>query len=34
MRAITFGPHGECDIVYLILEGQRRGDIFVVLWLT
>jgi hypothetical protein len=34
MRALTFGPHGEGDIVYLILEDQRRVDILVVLWLA
>lgn len=34
MRAWTFGPHGEGDIVYLILEDQRRVDLLVVLWLT
>jgi len=33
MRALTFGPHGEGDIVYLVLEDQRRVDILVVLWL-
>ena len=33
MRALSFGPHGEGDIVYLILEDQRRVDILVVLWL-
>ncbi|MGH3437644.1 MAG: hypothetical protein ACRDR6_23110 [Pseudonocardiaceae bacterium] len=33
MRALTFGPYGEGDIVYLILEDQRRVDILVVLWL-
>jgi hypothetical protein len=33
MRALTFGPRGEGDIVYLILEDQRRVDILVVLWL-
>lgn len=32
MRALTFGPHGEGDIVYLILDDQRRVDILV-LWL-
>lgn len=34
MRALTFSPHGEGDIVYLILEDQRRVDILVVLWLA
>lgn len=33
MRALTFGPHGEGDIVYLILEDHRRVDILVVVWL-
>lgn len=33
MRALTFGPHGDGDIVYLILEDQRRVDILVVFWL-
>jgi hypothetical protein len=34
MRALSFGPHGEGDIVYLILDDQRRVDILVVLWLA
>jgi hypothetical protein len=34
MRTLAFGPHGEGDIVYSILEGQRRVDILVVLWLA
>jgi hypothetical protein len=34
MRAMTFGPNCEGDIVYLILEDQRRVDILVVLWFT
>lgn len=33
MRALSFGPHDEGDIVYLVLEDQRRVDILVVLWL-
>lgn len=33
MRALTFGPDGRGDIVYLILEDQRRVDILVVIWL-
>ncbi|WP_214401067.1 hypothetical protein [Pseudonocardia lacus] len=33
MRALTFGPRSEGDIVYLVLEDQRRVDILVVLWL-
>lgn len=33
MRTLAFGPNGEGDIVYLILEDQRRVDILVVLWL-
>ena len=33
MRALAFGPNGEGDIVYLILDDQRRVDILVVLWL-
>jgi hypothetical protein len=33
MRAVTFGSHGEGDIVYLILDDQRRVDILVVVWL-
>lgn len=32
MRAMHFGPHGEGDIVYMILEDQRQVDILVVLW--
>ncbi|MCI2423897.1 hypothetical protein MOQ72_41510 [Saccharopolyspora sp. K220] len=34
MRAWRFGPHGEGDIVYLILNDQRRVDLLVVLWLA
>lgn len=34
MRALSFGPHAEGDIVYLILDDQRRVDILVVLWLS
>lgn len=34
MRALSFGPHGEGDIVYLILDDQRRVDILVVIWLA
>ena len=34
MRAWTFGPNGEGDIVYLILEDQRRVDLLVVSWLA
>ncbi len=34
MRALPFGPHGEGDIVYLILDDQRRVDILVVIWLA
>ncbi|MGH3916962.1 MAG: hypothetical protein ACRDTC_26660 [Pseudonocardiaceae bacterium] len=34
MRALTFGPNGQGDLVYLILEDQRRVDILVVLWLA
>lgn len=33
MRAMTFGPEGQGDIVYLILEDQRRVDLLVVLWM-
>jgi len=33
MRALTFGPAGQGDIVYLILEDLRRVDILVVVWL-
>jgi len=33
MRALTFGSHGDGDIVYLILDDQRRVDILVVVWL-
>lgn len=31
MRALAFGPNGEGDIVYLVLEEERRVDILVVL---
>jgi hypothetical protein len=34
MRALAFGPNGEGDIVYLVLEEERRVDILVVLWLS
>jgi hypothetical protein len=34
MRALTFGPRGEGDIVYLVLEDERRVDILVVVWLA
>lgn len=34
MRALTFGPNGEGDIVYLVLEDRRRVDLLVVLWLA
>jgi hypothetical protein len=34
MRALSFGPNGDGDIVYLILEDQRRVDLLVVLWLA
>jgi len=34
MRTLTFGPHGEGKIVYLILENQRRVYLLVVLWLA
>jgi hypothetical protein len=34
MRTLAFGPNGEGDIVYLVLEDQRRVDILVVLWLA
>jgi hypothetical protein len=33
MRTLTFGPHGEGEIVYLILDDQRRVDLLVILWL-
>jgi hypothetical protein len=33
MRALTFGPAGQGDIVYLILDDLRRVDILVVVWL-
>lgn len=33
MRALTFGPAGQGDIVYLILDDRRRVDILVVVWL-
>jgi hypothetical protein len=34
MRALSFGPNGEGDLVYLILEDQRRVDLLVVLWVS
>jgi hypothetical protein len=34
MRALALGPNGEGDIVYLVLEEERRVDILVVLWLS
>ena len=33
LRALTFGPAGQGDIVYLILDDRRRVDILVVVWL-
>jgi hypothetical protein len=33
MRALTFGPDGQGDVVYLILDDLRRVDILVVIWL-
>ncbi|GAA3458857.1 hypothetical protein ACFFSW_34465 [Saccharothrix longispora] len=33
MRALTFGPDGQGDLVYLILDDQRRVDLLTVLWL-
>lgn len=33
MRTLTFGPHSEGKIVYLILDDQRRVDLLVVVWL-
>ena len=33
MRALTFGPAGQGDLVYLILDDLRRVDILVVVWL-
>jgi len=32
MRALTFGPTGQGDVVYLILDDYRRVDILVVVW--
>lgn len=34
MRTLTFGPNGEGDLVYLILDDQRRVDLLIVLWLA
>jgi hypothetical protein len=33
VRALTFGPAGQGDLVYLILDDLRRVDILVVVWL-
>lgn len=33
MRAMSFGPDGQGDVVYLILEDQRRVDLLLVLWI-
>ena len=33
MRALSFGPEDQGDIVYLILEDQRRVDLLVVPWM-
>jgi hypothetical protein len=33
MRAVSFGPDGQGDIVYLILDDLRRVDILVVVWM-
>jgi hypothetical protein len=34
IRALTFGPEGQGDMVYLILDDLRRVDILVVVWLS
>jgi hypothetical protein len=33
VRTLTFGPHREGLVAFLILEEQRRVDILEVLWL-
>jgi hypothetical protein len=33
MRALSFGPAGQGDVVHPILEDLRRVDILVVVWL-
>lgn len=33
VRNLTFGPHHEGMITYLILEHQRRVDVLYVTWL-
>jgi hypothetical protein len=33
MRRLVFCPHGKGDLIYLILEDQRRVDMLGVLWL-
>jgi hypothetical protein len=33
MRALTFGPEGQGDVIYLILDDQRRVDLLMVLWI-
>lgn len=33
MRRMVFGAHGQGDVVYLILEDQRRVDLLDVLWM-
>ncbi|MFD1045114.1 hypothetical protein ACFQ1S_05665, partial [Kibdelosporangium lantanae] len=34
MRALSFGPNGQGDIVYLVIEDLRRVDLLVVLWFS
>jgi hypothetical protein len=33
VRTLTFGPHHEGFVTFLILEDQRRVDILTVMWL-
>jgi hypothetical protein len=33
VRVLTFGPHREGMVTYLVLEDQRRIDVLQVIWL-
>jgi hypothetical protein len=33
VRTLTFGPHHEGLVTFLILDGQRRVDVLDVMWL-
>jgi hypothetical protein len=33
VRMLTFGPHSEGMVTYLVLEDQRRVDVLYVTWI-